>query len=338
MKPLAISAGDPSGIGYELIIKAWLQKSKQALPNFIAIGDINSFKKYATSYGLELKFHQLNLKELEHSQIDNSSLPIIQVANSVTFSPGIAKTENAPAIIEAIEKAVDLVNKKICGAVVTCPIAKNNLYKAGFTYAGHTEFLAYLAQKFDANGKTFLPVMMLKGDKLTTVPVTIHTSLATVPKLLTKESILNLSRIVHYDMKKRFNIKNPRLAFAGLNPHAGEEGSMGQEEQTIITPAIKELQKENILASGPFPADSLFNETARKNYDVAICMYHDQALIPIKTLEFDSAVNITLGLPFIRTSPDHGTAFDIAGKNLANPASLIKAMQIAAQMANIQCQ
>lgn len=338
MKPLAISAGDPAGIGYELIIKAWLLRKEQTLPSFIIIGDISILANYASQLGLEIELHNLQPNELADKakllELSKNYLSVVQLNHTSLFSPGIPKIANAQAVIEAIEIAATLVHQNICSALVTCPIAKKILYSAGFAFPGHTEFLASIAQKLTKSPAAFTPVMMLKGKSLTTVPVTIHTSLASVPKLLTKQKILEISRITHNALKNHFNIVAPRLAYTGLNPHAGEAGTMGSEEKTIIIPAIAKLQSENILASGPFPADSLFHEAARQTYDVAICMYHDQALIPIKTLEFDQAVNITLGLPFTRTSPDHGTAFNIAGQGKAAPTSLINAIKIASQLSN----
>ena len=216
-------------------------------------------------------------------------------------------------------------------AIVTNPVAKNVLYRSGFAEPGHTEFLARLAA--EATGKTVRPVMMLWSRELAVVPVTIHLPLREVAKAITTDLIVETGRIVARDLAARFAIRRPRLAVAGLNPHAGEEGAMGEEDAAIVAPAVGQLRAEGIDAIGPLPADTLFNESARAAYDVALCMYHDQALIPIKTLAFDHAVNVTLGLPFVRTSPDHGTAFDIAGSGRADPSSLIAALVLAARLA-----
>jgi len=216
-------------------------------------------------------------------------------------------------------------------AVVTNPVAKNVLYGSGFAEPGHTEFLAKLAQQ--ATGKPVRPVMMLWSPELAVVPVTIHLPLKEVPGRLTADLIVETGRIVARDLAVKFGVERPRLAIAGLNPHAGEEGALGEEDRTVVTPAVARLAAEGIDVRGPMPADTMFNERARASYDAALCMYHDQALIPIKTLAFDHAVNVTLGLPFIRTSPDHGTAFDIAGSGRANPSSLIAALRLAARLA-----
>jgi 4-hydroxythreonine-4-phosphate dehydrogenase len=215
-------------------------------------------------------------------------------------------------------------------AVVTNPIAKSVLYRAGFAHPGHTEFLAELAA--EATGQTVQPVMLLWSSELSVVPVTIHIPLKDVVAALSADLIVTTARIVASDMAKRFGLARPRIAVAGLNPHAGEDGGLGTEDRDIIAPAVAQLQAEGIDAVGPLPADTMFHERARAAYDVALCMYHDQALIPVKTLAFDHAVNVTLGLPFVRTSPDHGTAFDIAGSGKANPASLIAALTLAARL------
>ena len=215
-------------------------------------------------------------------------------------------------------------------AIVTNPVAKNVLYRSGFAEPGHTEFLAKLAQ--EATGKTLRPVMMLWSPELAVVPVTIHLPLKEVVARLTTGLVVETGRITARDLTARFGVSRPRIAVAGLNPHAGEEGALGDEDHAIVAPAVKQLQAEGIDAVGPLPADTLFHERARATYDAALCMYHDQALIPIKTLAFDHAVNVTLGLPFVRTSPDHGTAFDIAGKGTADPSSLVAALTLAARL------
>jgi 4-hydroxythreonine-4-phosphate dehydrogenase len=236
----------------------------------------------------------------------------------------------AKGTIASIEKAVSLVISGEALAVVTNPIAKAVLYEAGFRFPGHTEFLAELAAR--ATGRPVTPVMMLSGPKLRAIPVTIHIPVRDVPAALTGELIMETCRIAHADLKQRFGIEAPRLAVAGLNPHAGEGGAIGTEDEDIIRPAIERLRDEGIDAIGPLPADTMFHDEARARYDVAICMYHDQALIPAKALGFDDSVNVTLGLPFVRTSPDHGTAFGIAGKGLAREHSLVAALKLAAQL------
>jgi 4-hydroxythreonine-4-phosphate dehydrogenase len=253
-------------------------------------------------------------------------LPVVPLTNAVEDSPGHPSAANAAATIESIERAVEAVRRGHARAVVTNPIAKATLYQAGFKYPGHTEYLGALAEAW---GAASFPVMMIWSEVLAVVPVTIHIPLADAPKALTTELIVKTGRIVAHDLRARFGVARPRLAVAGLNPHAGEGGAMGQEEITIIGPAVEALRSEGIDAVGPLSADTMFHPKARARYDAALTMYHDQGLIPVKTLAFDEGVNVTLGLPFVRTSPDHGTAFDIAGKGLANPASLIAALKLA---------
>jgi 4-hydroxythreonine-4-phosphate dehydrogenase len=249
---------------------------------------------------------------------------------AVTAAPGKPDASSAPAAIASIRRAVADVLAGRAAAVVTNPVAKNVLYRSGFAEPGHTEFLAKLAA--EAAGKPVHPVMMLWSAELAVVPVTIHLPLRDVVSRLTTELIVETGRIVARDLSTRFGIARPRIAVAGLNPHAGEEGALGEEDATIVAPAVAHLRAEGIDAIGPLPADTLFHERARAGYDVALCMYHDQALIPIKTLAFERAVNVTLGLPFVRTSPDHGTAFDIAGTGRADPSSLVAALALAARL------
>jgi 4-hydroxythreonine-4-phosphate dehydrogenase len=258
------------------------------------------------------------------------ALPIVALDTSVTASPGAPDASSAPAAIASIRRAVADVLAGSAAAVVTNPVAKNVLYRSGFAEPGHTEFLAKLVQ--EATGKSARPVMMLWSPELAVVPVTIHLPFKDVVTQLTSDLVVETGRIVARDLTARFGISRPRIVVAGLNPHAGEEGALGEEDGTVVAPAVKRLQAEGIDAIGPLPADSLFHERARATYDVALCMYHDQALIPIKTLAFDHAVNVTLGLPFVRTSPDHGTAFDIAGTGSADPSSLVAALTLAARL------
>jgi 4-hydroxythreonine-4-phosphate dehydrogenase len=258
------------------------------------------------------------------------ALPVVATGEIATARPGQPDDTSATAALASIRQAVDHVRRGRAGAVVTNPIAKSVLYRAGFRHPGHTEFLAELAAN---GGRTPQPVMMLWSPTLAVVPVTIHVPLREAIAQLTSELIVATARIAVADLKSRFGIANPRLAISGLNPHAGEFGTLGTEDDEIVAPAIAALRNRGIQARGPLPADTMFHEAARKTYDCAICMYHDQALIPIKTIAFDDAVNVTLGLPFVRTSPDHGTAFDIAGSGKANPASLIAALKLAARMA-----
>jgi 4-hydroxythreonine-4-phosphate dehydrogenase len=259
------------------------------------------------------------------------ALPVVDLNVAITAEPGQPDRSSAPAAIGSIRRAVADVIAGKAAAIVTNPVAKNVLYDGGFAERGHTEFLARLVQ--ETTGKSLRPVMMLWSPELAVVPVTIHLPLKEIFRHLSTALVVETARIVARDLAVRFRIPHPRLAIAGLNPHAGENGTLGEEDRTIVAPAVARLIADGIDARGPLPADSLFHKQARATYDVALCMYHDQALIPIKTLAFDHAVNVTLGLPFVRTSPDHGTAFDIAGTGTADATSLIAALRLAARLA-----
>jgi 4-hydroxythreonine-4-phosphate dehydrogenase len=326
-QPLAMTMGDPAGIGPELALRAWLRRAEIGAPFFI-IADPDPLRDLAQR--LELAAPVAVVTPEEAAGAFDRALPVVPLAVSAAATPGRPETAFAGATIESIERAVGYVRSGVAGAIVTNPIAKHVLYESGFAFPGHTEFLGRLAGEW---GVPAQPVMMLWSEALVVVPVTIHIPLAEAPAALTKELIVSTARIVAADMAKRFGVPRPRLAVAGLNPHAGEGGAIGREEIDVIAPAIAELRAEGIDVSGPHSADTMFHAAARARYDVALAMYHDQGLIPIKTLAFDSGVNVTLGLPFVRTSPDHGTAFDIAGKGLANPASLIAAARLAARLA-----
>jgi 4-hydroxythreonine-4-phosphate dehydrogenase len=257
-------------------------------------------------------------------------MPVVATGVPATAAPGHPDPTSANAALASIRQAVADVRDGKASAVVTNPIAKNVLYRAGFGHPGHTEFLAELAA---GGGTPPQPVMMLWSPQLAVVPVTIHLALREALAALSSELIVSTARIAAADLKSRFGLARPRLAISGLNPHAGEDGSLGTEDIEIVAPAVETLRREGFAVRGPLPADTMFHAAARKTYDCAICMYHDQALIPIKTIAFEDAVNVTLGLPFVRTSPDHGTAFDIAGTGKANPSSLIAALRLAARMA-----
>jgi 4-hydroxythreonine-4-phosphate dehydrogenase len=261
-----------------------------------------------------------------------TALPVVDIGVPVTAEPGRPDQSSAPAALAAIRRAVADVLAGAAAALVTNPVAKNVLYRSGFPEPGHTEYLGKLAE--ESTGVAAQPVMMLWSPELAVVPVTIHLALKDVTARLSEGLVVETGRIVARDLRQRFGIARPRLAIAGLNPHAGEDGALGDEDLTVVRPAVERLKAEGIDARGPLPADSLFHQAARASYDVALAMYHDQALIPIKTLAFDHAVNVTLGLPFVRTSPDHGTAFDIAGTGRADPASLIAALQLAARLSS----
>ncbi|WP_312467884.1 4-hydroxythreonine-4-phosphate dehydrogenase PdxA [Brucella sp.] len=328
--PLAVSIGDPSGVGADVALSAWLQRKGLSLPTFLLIADPAQLSARAQHLGLNVPIATISTPA-DACDVFDVKLPVLPLKNTHKESPGKPLPENAAGVIEAIERAVALTLSGETSAVVTCPIAKKPLYDAGFKHPGHTEFLAELASKH--LGRTVIPVMMLAGPELRAVPVTIHIPLVDVPRLLTKDDILEVAYITAQELTDRFGMAAPRIAISGLNPHAGEGGALGKEDDAIIRPAVEELQREGINAWGPLPADTMFHAQARVTYDVAICMYHDQALIPAKALAFDETVNVTLGLPFIRTSPDHGTAFDIAGKGIARPDSLIASIRLAQELA-----
>lgn len=329
IKPLALTLGEPAGIGPDIAIAAWMKRRELDLPPFYLLGDRDFMAARATALGHDIVLADATPASAVGMFAD--ALPVVSTGHTVTAQARRPDATSAPAAIASIRQAVADVEAGHASAVVTNPIAKSVLYRAGFEHPGHTEFLAELAAK---DGKVPLPVMMLWSPELAVVPVTIHVALRDAIDQLNGPLITATARIVVNDMKARFGIQRPRLAIAGLNPHAGEDGSMGDEELAFIQHAVTVLQNEGIDARGPLPADTMFHPAARATYDCAICMYHDQALIPIKTIAFDEGVNVTLGLPFIRTSPDHGTAFDIAGTGKANPSSLIAAIKLAARMAD----
>ena len=327
--PLALTQGDPAGIGPELTLRAWLEREERGLPAFGCIADPDQLALVARHLGWSVPMRICGWDDVDSCFAQ--ALPVVPSGiGGPLAAPACPDPATAGGTIASIDAAVAAVVEGKASAVVTNPIAKSVLYQAGFRHPGHTEYLAHLAAR---DGVEKLPVMMLWSEALAVVPVTIHVALARVPALLTTELIVETARIAAAALRERFGIAAPRLAVAGLNPHAGENGAMGGEDEAIVRPAIEALCQEGIDARGPLPADTMFHQRARAGYDAAICMYHDQALIPIKTLAFDEGVNVTLGLPFIRTSPDHGTAFDIAGRGIARPDSLCAALRLAARMA-----
>lgn len=317
--------GEPAGIGGEITLRAWLARDR-GVPTFFAIDDPRRLAAVARRLGLSVALTAVS-DPARAAEIFPTSLPVLAFDLPATAAPGRPDPANAAAVIAAIDTAVRLTREGQAAAVVTNPIHKKTLYAAGFAHPGHTEYLAALA------GPQVRPVMMLVGAGLRVVPVTVHIPLTQVAPHLTADLIVEQARITAAALARDFGCRRPRLMVAGLNPHAGEEGSLGREEIEIIAPAIARLRESGIAVEGPLAADTLFHAAARARYDAALCMYHDQALIPLKTLAFESGVNVTLGLPFIRTSPDHGTAFDIAAKGGADPASLIAALALAAEMA-----
>jgi 4-hydroxythreonine-4-phosphate dehydrogenase len=328
-RPLVLTLGEPAGIGPDVTLAAWLQRAQHDLPPFYIRGDAACLTRRAKVLGLDVRVAEVGADEAAPAFAH--ALPVVPTGRIATAAPGQPDESSAAAAIASIEHAVADVREHCAAAVVTNPIAKSVLYKAGFHHPGHTEFLAELAKR---DGVVPQPVMMLWCPSLAVVPVTIHVSLRDAIAQLSTELIVSTARIVVQDLRSRFGIAQPRLALAGLNPHAGEDGSLGREDRAIVAPAVEILRGEGVDARGPLPADTMFHAAARKTYDCALGMYHDQALIPIKTIAFDEGVNVTLGLPFVRTSPDHGTAFDIAGTGRADPSSLIAALKLAARMAS----
>jgi len=328
--PLALTLGDPAGIGPELILRAWSQRA-EGIPPFFAIASPEPLERLAHRLGIAAPIAIVPPEQA--AEVFSERLPVVALEHDADADaePGKPDPRFARATLESIERAVALTQQGRAAAVVTNPIAKKTLYDAGFRHPGHTEFLGELARAF---GHAADPVMMIWSPLLAVVPITIHIALAEVPARLTRELILSTARTVDRDLRRRFGIDKPRLAFAGLNPHAGESGAMGREEIETIAPALEILRAEGLHCAGPLPADTMFHPAARARYDVALTMYHDQGLIPAKTLAFDDGVNVTLGLPFVRTSPDHGTAFDIAGLGIARPASLIAALKLARRLAS----
>ena len=322
---LALTMGEPAGIGGELTLMAWLARHRRPVPPFMAIDDPGRLRRLALRLGLEVAIAEVGDPREAAARFD-TALPVLPLALPVAVEPGQPDPANGRAVLASIDRAVALTLAGQASAVVTNPIHKGVLYRAGFRHPGHTEYLGALVG-------VATPVMMLEGGGLRVVPVTCHLSVRQALAALTTDAIVLWGRITATALARDFGIENPRLAVAGLNPHAGEDGAMGDEEATIIAPAIAALAASGIAVSGPHSADTLFHAEARTRYDAALCMLHDQALIPLKTLAFDSGVNITLGLPIVRTSPDHGTAFDLAGGGTANPASLIAARQTAARLA-----
>jgi len=329
MKSFVVTMGEPAGIGGEITLKSWLMRHGRNLPEFAVLDDPDRLKREAEWLGQKVPVEVIDdLNQVE--EIFDKALPVMPLSSTVEAEPGKLSSQNGAAVLESIQKAVELCRFGKAAGMVTNPIHKAALYEAGFKHPGHTEYIAELCGAQDA------PVMMLAAKNLRVVPLTIHISLKDVPGAITQELICEKTRRVHAALQKDFGLESPRIAMAGLNPHAGENGAIGSEEQDIIIPAIEVLKAEGIDVAGPHSADTMFHEQARARYDAALCMYHDQALIPLKSLDFYGGVNITLGLPVVRTSPDHGTALDIAGKGLARPDSLIEALITAAKISRFR--
>lgn len=326
--PLALSLGDPAGVGPEIVVKAW-NELRRGGPPFMVVGDYQSL---ASASGGGASILRRVIAPVEALEAFPDALPVLDLPLRSPVVAGQPSATAAPSIIQWIETAVGLALSGAVPGVVTAPIAKAPLYAAGFKFPGHTEFLGELtaSERFDgARG----PVMMLTAGGLRVALVTVHMPLAKVSAALSVEAIVNVGRVTADALRRDFGVKHPRLAVAGLNPHAGEGGAIGREEIEIVAPAVAAMRDLGIEVSGPYPSDTLFPEAMRASYDAAICLYHDQALIPVKMLDFWGGVNVTLGLPIVRTSPDHGTAFDIAGRGLARADSLIAAIRLADQIA-----
>src|SRR5215469_4859817 len=328
-RSLALTLGEPAGIGPDITLAVWRRRAELALPPFYVLADPGFVERRAKLLALDVPIALVEPSTA--AAAFRTALPVVDIGVRITAEPGRPDPTSAPAALAAIDRAVADVDAGRASALVTNPIAKNILYRSGFAEPGHTEYLAKLAQA--ATGKLLRPVMMLWSPELAVVPVTIHLPLRDIFAHLSTDLIVETGRIVARDLTTRFRIARPRLVVAGLNPHAGEGGALGSEDRDVVAPAVERLRVEGIDARGPLSADTMFHAAARATYDAALAMYHDQALIPIKTLAFDHGVNVTLGLPFLRTSPDHGTAFDIAGTGRADAASLVAAIKLAARLA-----
>ena len=327
-RPLALTVGEPAGIGPDITFAAWRRRAELGLPPFYLLVDPAFLARRAKRIAPDVSIAVV--EPAAAWTAFKTTLPVVDIGVPISAKPGHPDESSAPAALAAIRRAVADVGAGAATAMVTNPVAKNVLYRSGFPEPGHTEYLGKLVE--ESTGVATRPVMMLWSPELAVVPVTIHLPLKDVISHLSADLVVETGRIVARDLRARFGIAHPRLAVAGLNPHAGEDGALGDEDLTVVRPAVERLKAEGIEARGPLPADSLFHQAARATYDAALAMYHDQALIPIKTLAFDRAVNVTLGLPFVRTSPDHGTALDIAGTGRADPTSLIAALQLAARL------
>ncbi len=322
--PFVVSIGEPSGIGPEIILKSWNERQKNALPPFFVMGNHSVLNKTARKIGLNIPVDVI-LSPAQAVEIFPHSLPVIDINPNGYFEFNKPTVKTAPLVIQAIKKSVDLIFDDEVAGLITAPIQKSILYEAGFTCPGHTEFLAELCHDKTSNMDS--PIMMLVAKDLRVVPLTIHMAIRDVADYISQEIIKKACIKIHTALQQDFGIASPRIAVSGLNPHAGEDGGMGHEENEIIQPALDYLRGKGMDIKGPLPADTMFHAQARTQYDAALCMYHDQALIPVKTIDFDGGVNITLGLPIIRTSPDHGTALNIAGQNMASPTSMINAIK-----------
>lgn len=330
-KPLAVTMGDPAGIGLDISLFAWSTRKAEEVPPFALFACPEAVRERAARLKLALPVEVVPSPSGAEA-VFPEALPVVAIPLAAPVTPGEPRAQNASAVIAAIEAAVAAVAAGSARAVVTNPISKAHLYAAGFHYPGHTEFLGALARRHFP-GQPANPVMMLASEVLRVVPLTVHIPLRQVPEKVTAALLETTARIVLESLQRDFGILRPRLAVAGLNPHAGEGGALGLEDEAVIRPAADALQAGGWNVTGPHPADTLFHPAARRTYDAVLAMYHDQALIPLKTLAFDTGVNVTLGLPFVRTSPDHGTAFSLAGTGAASPLSFLASLRLADIMA-----
>lgn len=321
--PLAVAMGDPAGVGPEILAKAWAAREARGMPPFVAVGDARAVERVWPGPVAVVDSFAAGAERF------GEALPVLQVEDAGEIVPGTPDVEGARCALHSLELAVGLVRSGAARGLVTGPVSKAQLYAIGFDYPGQTEFVA---ERCGIAGENV--VMLLAGPTLRVVPITTHVPLASVSGLLSVELVVAKARATARGLTRNFGIAAPRLAFAGLNPHAGEGGAIGREEIDILEPAIAQLRAEGIDATGPFAADTMFHARARERYDVALCCYHDQALVPLKTLHFDDGVNMTLGLPIVRTAPDHGTAFGIAGRDAANPGATIAAIAMAGEAAD----
>ena len=326
VQALAVALGDPAGVGPELIAAAWAAREEAGLAPFFAVGGVTALAEAAVLRGLDVGVEAIGHPD-EAAAVFGRALPVLGAIDAA-YHPGAPDDAGAHCAFASLRQATEIVRLGAASALVTAPVAKSALAVAGFAFPGQTEFLASACGRPDEDA-----VMMLAGPSLKAVPLTVHCPLAEVSQILSQALIERRARIVHDALRRDFAIAHPRIAVAGLNPHAGESGRFGSEEIEIIVPAVAALQAQGYDVVGPIPGDALFTPRTRATYDAALAMYHDQALIPLKTLDFDEGVNITLGLPIVRTSPDHGTAFDIAGRRLAHPGAMIAAIRTASEMA-----
>ena len=324
--PLVVSIGDPAGIGPEVILAAWQARDSEGLAPFAVMGGGDALRQAVARLGMDCPIGDCAIEQA--ADVFATALPVLPLEQTAPYTPGMPSDQGAHLAWQSLAQAIALVRQGRASAIATAPVSKAQIALVSPDFIGQTELLAQ-----SCNLPNVDAVMMLAGPSLRTVPLTVHCALADVPALITEDLILHRCRIVARSLHTDYGIENPRIALAGLNPHAGENGRMGHEEIAVIGPAIVRLRSEGIDATGPHPADTLFAPHKRATYDVAVAMYHDQALVPLKTLDFDNGVNVTLGLPIIRTSPDHGTAFDIAGQGLASPQAMIAALRMAGDIA-----